>query len=170
MSPGDYSLRGGVTMNARRAAAVTALCLAVLAWGGAHEAQAQGKRSDAVVKASAAADKAGADGKQVVTVTLTIDPKYHLYANPVGNPDLESSQVVLKDGGKAKLEKVEYPPGEAVKGKAVCKYRIYRSKVAIKATVQRTRGDTGALELKVTPVTRSKGRCSLPATFKPWVR
>src|SRR5262245_44430356 len=96
-------------MIARRAAAA-ALCLATLALLGAPQAQAQGKKSDTVVKASATADKPGADGKQVVTVTLTIDPKYHLYANPVGNPDLESSQVVLKAGGKAKLEKVEYPP------------------------------------------------------------
>src|SRR5271167_4060023 len=74
---------------------------------------AQGKKSDSVVKAKATADKP-ADGKQVVTITLQIDPKYHIYANPVGNPDHESSQTVVTVGGKAKLEsvKVDYPPGK----------------------------------------------------------
>ena len=55
---------------------------------------AQPKGSDSVVKATATASKPDADGKQTVTITLTIDPKYHLYANPVGNQDFDSNQVV----------------------------------------------------------------------------
>jgi thiol:disulfide interchange protein len=152
-------------MNARCAAAAKALCLAVLALTGVHEAQAQGKRSDSVVKASVAADKPGADGKQVVTITLTIDPKYYLYANPVGNMDLESSQVTLKAAGKAKLAKVDYPPGEAVKDKVVGDYKIYKDKVAIKATVQRPSGND-PVELTVTLVACSKVSCLLPGTIK----
>ena len=41
-------------------------------------------KSDSVVKATAAAAKPDADGKQTVTLTLAIDKGWHLYANPVG--------------------------------------------------------------------------------------
>src|SRR5262249_33401290 len=55
-------------------------------------AQGGAKRSDSVVKVTAKAEpeKPGADGKQVVIVTLIIDKGWHLYANPVGPEDLSA--------------------------------------------------------------------------------
>jgi hypothetical protein len=155
-------------MNTRRATILVVLGLAALVPGTVREVHGQGKKSDAVVKASASADKPDADGKQVVTLTLTIDPKYHLYANPVGNADLESSQVLVKVGGKAKLDsvKINYPPGQVVKDKVVGDYKIYKDKAVIKATVKRAKGATGALEVSVTLVACSKTSCLLPATIK----
>jgi DsbC/DsbD-like thiol-disulfide interchange protein len=127
----------------------------------------QGKKSDAVVKAKATADKPG-DGKQVVTVTLEIDPKYHIYANPVGNADHEASQTVVSVTGKSKLEsvKVDYPAGTVVKDSVVGDYKVYTGKVTIKATVQRAKGDSSALEVAVKLQACSKTSCLLPATIK----
>src|SRR5262245_55996688 len=89
-----------------------ALVLAALA-GTTH---AQRKKSDAVVKGEAKADKAADDGTQVVTITLKIDEGWHLYANPVGNEDLADNQVSVAVKSKNKLQdvKVEYPAGTVV--------------------------------------------------------
>lgn len=154
-------------MNARRAA----LCLAVLALVGAGEAHAQGKKSDSVVKASASADKPGADGKQVVTVTLTIDPKYHLYANPVGNEDLDSAKTEVKiasKGGKLEEVKLKYPRGKEEKDKVVGNYWIYEDKVTITGLVRRAKGDTGPLEVTVKYMTCNSVTkiCLPPETVK----
>jgi hypothetical protein len=148
-----------------RRVAMLAVLAALLA--SAQVVLAQGKKSDSVVKAKAAADKP-TEGKQVITVTLEIDPKYHIYANPVGLSDLESTQTVLKVAGKAKLDsvKVEYPPGKLVKDQVVGDYKIYEGKVKIKATVQRSKNDTGALEVSIKLQACSKTGCLLPATIK----
>ena len=73
--------------------------------------------------------------------TLTIDKGWHLYANPVGNPDYVDNQVTVTLSSKTKLQdvKVEYPAGTVVKDKTVGDYRIYEGTVTIKATVHATR-------------------------------
>src|SRR5207244_2341203 len=101
----------------RPAFRIAALALAFAALAGA--AHAQLKKSDTVVKAEAKADKIGADGTQVVTITLTIDKGWHLYANPVGNADLSDNQTTATLSSTNKLQdvKVEYPEGKLVKDK-----------------------------------------------------
>jgi hypothetical protein len=128
---------------------------------------AQGKKSDSVVKAKATADKP-TNGKQVVTVTLEIDPKYHIYANPVGQADLEATQTIVSVSGKTKPEsvKVDYPPGKLIRDRVVGDYKTYEGKVTIKATVQRAKDDTGALEVSIKLQACSKSGCLLPATIK----
>jgi hypothetical protein len=132
--------------------------------------QAQGKKSDSVVKAKATAtpEKPGGDGKQVVTIVLEIDPSFHLYANPVGNEDLVTSQTTVTVTAKAKPQsvKVEYPPGEVKADKVVGDYKIFKDKVTIKATVVRAKGDTSPLEVAVKLQACDKSRCLLPATVK----
>ncbi len=144
-------------------AAALALLLAALAVG---PAAAQGARkSSQVVKAEAKADKPAADGTQTVTVTLTIDKGWHLYANPVGFEDLESNQTTVTFGGKSKPQvvKVDYPAGKAVKDKALmAEYKTYEDKAAIKATVRRAKGDDGPLEV-VVKVAACNDRTCLPA-------
>jgi DsbC/DsbD-like thiol-disulfide interchange protein len=154
------------TMTLRRIPLLAALCTALLLTT-AVTVRGQGKKSDAVVKAKASAEKPSA-GKEVVTVTLEIDPKYHIYANPVGNPDHEASQTVVSVTGKSKLEsvKIDYPAGTVVKDSVVGDYKVYTGKVTIKATVQRAGGDSSALEVAVKLQACSKTSCLLPATIK----
>jgi uncharacterized protein YyaL (SSP411 family) len=132
--------------------------------------EAQPKKSDAVVKAKVVVEpeKPGTDGKQVVSVTLTIDKGWHIYANPPGLDDLTSSQTKVSVDAKVKPKevKVDYPKGEEVVDKVVGKYRVYADKVTIKATVQRAAGDTSPLEVSVKFQACSDKQCLLPATVK----
>ena len=141
---------------------IAAVVLALGALAGA----AQLKKSDTVVKAEAKADPVGADGKQLVTITLTIDKGWHLYANPVGNADLADSQTTVSVSSKNKVQdvKVEYPEGKLVKDKVVGDYKTYEGKVTIKATVSRAKGDTEPLEVAVKVQACSESQCLLPAT------
>jgi DsbC/DsbD-like thiol-disulfide interchange protein len=151
----------------RHGLALAALAAAWMLLAGGP-ALAQGKKSDTVVKASATADKAGADGKQTVLVTLMIQSGWHIYANPVGNPDFDSTKTVVTIAGKAKLTSVNvtYPEGEVVRDKTVGDYKVYKGKVTIRATVQRASGDTGPLEAAIKLQSCSKSVCLLPATIK----
>jgi DsbC/DsbD-like thiol-disulfide interchange protein len=131
-------------------------------------ARAQLKKSDTVVKSEAKADKVAADGTQAVTITLTIDKGWHLYANPVGNEDLMDNQVSASVSSKNKLQdvKVEYPAGTVVKDKTVGDYKVYEGTVTIKATVRRAKGDAEPLDVSVKLQACSKTQCLLPATLK----
>ncbi|HKI33317.1 MAG TPA: protein-disulfide reductase DsbD N-terminal domain-containing protein [Gemmataceae bacterium] len=131
-------------------------------------AQAQLKKSDTVVKAEAKADKIAADGSQVVTVTLTIDKGWHLYANPVGNGDLEDNRVAVSVASKNKLQdvKVDYPAGTVVKDKTLGDYKIYEGVVTVKATVRRAQGDKEPLDVTVKVQACSKSQCLPSATLK----
>jgi len=147
-----------------------ALAGLALAWAllASSPVVAQPKNSSSVVKASVVADKIGADGKQNVTITLTVDPKWHIYANPVGNPEHESTQTVVTVSGKAKPTSVNvtYPAGELVKDKVVGDYKVYHGKVNIRAAVQRAAGDMGPLEVAIKVQACSKSVCLIPATIK----
>ncbi|MGL4549914.1 MAG: protein-disulfide reductase DsbD N-terminal domain-containing protein [Gemmataceae bacterium] len=121
---------------------------------------AQGKTSDSVIKASAVAKAEG--GKRAVTITLDVDPKYYIYANPIGNKEFEDNQTTVSLAGKPKLGKVEYPAGEEVKDKVIGDYRVYRGKVTIKAEVE----GAGPYEFAIKVQACSKSSCLLPATLK----
>jgi DsbC/DsbD-like thiol-disulfide interchange protein len=128
-----------------------------------------GKKSDSEVKVSAKAAKPDETGKQTITITMVINKGWHIYANPVGNPDLRSSQTVITVTAKEKLNqvKVDYPVGKVVNDKLVGNYRTYEGKVDIRATVQRARRDAGPLEVSVRFMAcHEKGVCLLPATVK----
>ncbi len=131
-------------------------------------ARAQFKKSDTVVKAEAEAGKVADDGTQTVTVTLTIDKGWHLYANPVGNEDLTDNQVVVTLTSKNKLNnvKVEYPAGIEHKDKTIGDYKIYEGTVTIKAKVTRNKGDSEPIDVSVKVQACDKSQCLLPATVK----
>jgi hypothetical protein len=142
--------------------------LALLADGAGSTAHAQGKKSDAVVKVKATADKPDADGKQTVTITLDIDKRWHLYANPVGNDEFTNAQttVTVSAGAKPEDVKIDYPAGTVLKDATLGDFKIYEGQVTIKAQVRRARGDTGPLEVSVKLQACDKGSCLLPATVK----
>lgn len=126
-------------------------------------------KTSEVVKVVAKADKPGADGSQTITLTLTIDKDYHIYANPVGNETLMSNQTLVRLTGKAKIEKVklDYPAGIQVIDKVTDdKYKVYKDKAVIKATITRAKGDTGSLEFSIRVQACSKKGCLLPETIK----
>ena len=124
-------------------------------------------RSENVVKITATAAKADADGKQVVTLTLTVDKGWHVYANPVGLDDLASAQTTVTFGKLNPAEvQIEYPKGTEVQDDVLGKYRVYEGITTIKATVRRTKGETGPLEATVKFQACTKQMCLLPATVK----
>jgi uncharacterized protein YyaL (SSP411 family) len=125
------------------------------------------KKSDAVVKVTAAADKPDANGQQTITVSIAIDPGWHLYANPVPK-DFPGIPVTLAVDGKIKPKdvKVDYPEGKLIKDELAGDHRIYEGTVAIKAKVVRAKDDTGSLELSVKVQACNKDKCLLPGLVK----
>jgi hypothetical protein len=146
--------------------AVLGAALILYASGPVH---AQAKKSDSEVDVSAAATKLDGSGKQVITVTLLHHKNWHTYANPVGNPDFANNKTVVTvfAGGKQIDAKIDYPTGRIIKDKIVGDYKVYENKVDIKATIQRSPGDNGPLEVSVRVLAcNEKGICLLPATKK----
>ncbi|HEX4589734.1 MAG TPA: protein-disulfide reductase DsbD domain-containing protein, partial [Gemmataceae bacterium] len=134
----------------------------------AGQPPAGAKRSDSVVKVTASADKPGADGKQVVKITLTIEKGWHAYANPVGNNDLTPAQTTVVVSGKIEPKSVstEYPKGKVVVDPVVGNYLVYEGTAVIKAVVQRAAGDSGPLDVTVKFQACNDKTCLLPATVK----
>jgi DsbC/DsbD-like thiol-disulfide interchange protein len=143
---------------------VAGLALAVCA----APASARGKKSNDVVKAVAEATRPDADGNQTITLTLTVEKPYHIYANPVGNDSLDDAATVVAIEAKEKPEavKVDYPPGEVKKDAALGDYKIYEGKVTIKAQVRRARGDSGPLAVSIKLQACDKSSCLVPGTVK----
>jgi hypothetical protein len=140
--------------------------IAVLAGGG--ELAAQGKKSDAVVKVTATADKPDADGNQTVTVTMTTDKGWYNYANPVNNKGLVDAQTAVKVSAKQPVEvvKIVYPAGTLKKDSVIGDYMIYEGTTTIKAQVKRAKGDSSPLEVSVSLQSCDKDSCLFPATVK----
>jgi DsbC/DsbD-like thiol-disulfide interchange protein len=156
-----------MTTTGRVLGLALAACLAWVSAG--SEAQAQGKKSDSVVKVQAEAGTANADGTVPVRLTLTVEPGWHVYANPVGQEDLAEQATTVTAGGKAKVEGVEYPPGKLVRDKTLGDYKVYENQVTITAKVRRPNGG-GPIELAVKLQACNESKCLLPATVKVPVR
>jgi uncharacterized protein YyaL (SSP411 family) len=125
------------------------------------------KRSDSVVQIKAGAAPPDDTGRQVVTVTLTIEPGWHVYANPVPR-DFPGIPVLISANFKTPPEefKVDYPPGKSVRDEVVGDHAIYEGTTAVKVAVRRAKGETGPLELRIQVQACNKGTCLLPATVK----
>ena len=134
----------------------------------ATETLAQATKSDSKVKIASKADKAGSDGKQVVTLTLTIESGWHLYANPVGNEDFDDNKTVVVAPPKSNLEvlKVDYPAGKVIKDKTLGDYKVYEDTITIKAEVRRPKDNTDPIELSLKLQACNDKSCLLPATVK----
>jgi hypothetical protein len=138
---------------------------AALSW---HAEAGGGKleKSDSKVKATATATKAGADGKQTVTITLDVVKGWHLYANPVNNEILDDNRTTVKIAAKEKVKvDVKYPAGKTIADKKE-KYDIYEGVVKIQAYVVRTMGDTSPLEINIAVSACDSKVCLLPGTVK----
>jgi DsbC/DsbD-like thiol-disulfide interchange protein len=138
------------------AVAVGWLCLSM----GPARVAAQADKADHV-KVTATADKPDADGKQVIAVTLELDPGWHVYANPAGYDLFEPEATKLKasiDGKPVEL-KIDYPRGKLIESTDI-NFRVYEKKVTIKGTLQRAKGDTRPVKVKVGfQPCNDKGQC-----------
>jgi hypothetical protein len=125
------------------------------------------KKSDSVVKIQSEADKPNAEGIQVVSIKITIDEGWHLYANPVPQdfPGIPVT-VTLDANRKSKVIQVEYPKGKSVRDAIVGDHQIYEGKVSITAKLNRAKEDTAPLELSVKVQACNKEKCLLPGTVK----
>ncbi len=103
--------------------------------------------SDQVVKIAATAEKPDAAGLQKVTITISTDAPYHVYANPSSNESCTATVVSVASGTKPEQVKVEYPEGKLVKDSVGGDYRMYEGTVTITALVKRAAGDTSPLEV-----------------------
>jgi DsbC/DsbD-like thiol-disulfide interchange protein len=147
-----------------------AVVLALLAVARPAPVAAQGTKSDSVVKLTAEADKPGADGKQVVKITMTVDDGWHTYANALPE-DFPAIPTKVTVQGKTKPEElqVEYPKGKLTVDKTLGDFHVYEGTVVIKATVTRAKDETGPLKVKVKFVackSSDKGNCLPPATVE----
>jgi DsbC/DsbD-like thiol-disulfide interchange protein len=126
-----------------------------------------GEKSDSKVKVAAKADKIGVDGKQKVTISITVDKNWYIYANPVGAEDFEdnATRVVFLKGKEKLKAKLDYPIGKT-KEVGKIRYNIYEGNVIIEATVQRAKGDAGPLTLAVDVNSCSGNTCLAPATVR----
>jgi hypothetical protein len=140
------------------------LILAALAVGFASQTGTAGGKIDPV-KVEASAVKPGNDGNTTVTVKLTIDKTWHIYANPVGHDDLAAAQttVVVKSAGQPIAAKIKYPAGTAHTDKSVGQYKIYEGNVTIEAAVPKS---DGPLEVSVKFQACDAKQCLLPKTVK----
>lgn len=144
------------------------LVAALLCEAGLPKGLAQPKKinkSDAYVKITATADKPAADGTQLITLSLAIDKGWHLYANPVGNKDLDEAATIVLFPGKIKpaVVKIDYPAGKVIKDATLGDYKVYEDTVAIKAQIKRAPG-AGPVELGVRVQACNDKFCAQTAT------
>lgn len=100
------------------------------------------------VDVTATASKPEASNQLTVSIILDIDRDFYIFANPVGNENLDELiiNVHLTVQGKPAAAKIIYPPGKIVKVKLIGDYQIYQGIVAIQAVVFRPPGNNTPLE------------------------
>jgi len=123
-----------------------------------------------IVKVTVEADKPDTDGKQTITIKLTLKKPWRVLANPVGSKELAGGETKVSIAGKSKPEvvKIDYPQGKLVNLRGTGDFRVYDDKTEIKAYIRRAKGDTEKLEVRIycVPENYKKGICLLPATLK----
>jgi DsbC/DsbD-like thiol-disulfide interchange protein len=127
-----------------------------------------GKKSDSVVKVTAKAEKPSAEGKQVIKLTMAIDKGWHVYANPIGNEDLESAQTKITIAGIEKSKfRIEYPKGKLVRDKLVGDYNVYDNEAVVTVHVDWPKDAVPTpLEISIKLQACNDKSCLLPATIK----
>jgi uncharacterized protein len=123
--------------------------------------------SDSKVQVRATAERPDAGGNQVVTLSLRIEPGWHVYANPAP-PDFPGIPTTVTVEGKNKPEsvKVEYPKGKLVRDQVAGDHSIYEGTVVIKATVRRAKADASPLGVRIMLQACNENKCLQPATVK----
>jgi DsbC/DsbD-like thiol-disulfide interchange protein len=132
-----------------------------------QEAGGKAKRSDDVVQIQVASAKADEERHAIIMLTLTIDPGWHLYANPVAKdfPGIPTT-VSVTSGANPEDVKIEYPPGRLVKDEFAGDHYVYEGRIAIRVTMPKDRPAQRPVDLSVKVQACNKDKCLLPATVK----
>jgi Disulphide bond corrector protein DsbC len=124
------------------------------------------------VRLQVGSNKPDGNGKQKITVTITMEPDFYVFANQPGDEDFLPARTILKIVGQRPLKslKITYPDGEpfAIHGPDN-HIRVYRGKVVIEAEVDRANGDSESLEVSlcVQPWNERRGVCNwVPTNLK----
>jgi thiol:disulfide interchange protein len=132
-------------------------------------AHAQVTKSDSVVKIEVDPGKIEND-KQTVTLTLSIQKGFHIYANHIGQENIAlPTEVTISGKTTPQAVKISYPPGKLEQNEFVGDHYIYERKAVIAADVRRAKGDTGPLKAAIRVQACSEGqdgKCLLPATVE----
>jgi DsbC/DsbD-like thiol-disulfide interchange protein len=145
-----------------RTAAVLSLVMALAGWS-----LAGGEKEPVKIKVESGPVNGGT---QVLKVHLDVAKPWHIYANPVENPDLEAAATVVKIDSKAVKAEVKYPKGRELKDNILGSYKVYEDKVTISVTLKRDAGSSGPLELTVRYQACDDKRCLPPKEIKQTVR
>jgi DsbC/DsbD-like thiol-disulfide interchange protein len=131
----------------------------------ALSASAQSNDSSKVVKVSIQPEASSTTEQKSFTITLEIAKGWHVYANPVGNPDLASVQtnISVKSEGTTLPAKVTYPAGMLVQDAIVGNYSTYEGTVKIKVTAPLPRNQGQAPEVVVKYQACNEKSCLAPA-------
>jgi uncharacterized protein YyaL (SSP411 family) len=124
------------------------------------------RKSESVVKVKAAADKPDAEGRQRVTLTLTIEGGWHLYANPVPKDFPGIPVTVTVEKARPEDVRVEYPAGKTVKDALLGDYQVYEKEAEIKVNVRRPKEGGAPLEVSVKVQACTEQKCLLPGVIK----
>jgi uncharacterized protein YyaL (SSP411 family) len=132
------------------------------------EAPKNPRNSSDVVTATLKTEPPAADGSRTWTVTLTVAPGWHVYANPVGNDTLRESETtvdVVIDDKRVKAAPAVYPKGTPHKDSTGAEYRIYEGTVTITASLP-PRKELPPVEVHVRVTACKEGKCLLPSVIK----
>ncbi len=120
-------------------------------------------KSDSKTQITAAADKAGPDGQQLVTITIAIEKGWHIYANKLPDDFAGIATAITVNAQSKPAVKVDYPEGTKAKDGD---YRVYEDKVTIKGHITRAKNDASPLEINVSLQACSERTCLPPTTVK----
>jgi uncharacterized protein YyaL (SSP411 family) len=126
------------------------------------EAPKTPKESADVVKAELKLGEKTAKGERPFTLTLTITPDWHIYANPIGDESLAESQteITLARGTAT----VTYPKGKPITDSSGAKYSIYEGTITITGIIPELKDDE--IELRVKVIACKEGKCLLKSVLK----
>jgi DsbC/DsbD-like thiol-disulfide interchange protein len=115
-----------------------------------------------VVKAEVKLGEKTGKGERPFTLTLTIAPDWHIYANPIGDDSLLESQteVTLSRGSTT----VTYPKGKTITDSSGAKYGIYEGSITITGTIPEMKDDE--IEVRVKLIACKEGKCLLKSVLK----
>jgi uncharacterized protein len=131
----------------------------------AGEAPKAPRESADVVKAVVKLGEKIANGDRPFTLTLTVSPGWHIYANPVGGDNLLESQteVTLAYGKTVSTATATYPKGTPLTDSSGAKYAIYEGTIAITGTIPAGKDE---IEFRVKLTACKEGKCLLQSVIK----
>jgi hypothetical protein len=148
------------------------LSAAFSTWRLLPPANAADAKMNSIVRASVTSTKPDSEGRQDVTIKLTIKEGHRILANPVQCDDLVLAQTTVTIASATKLQdvKIEYPAGKRKKLFGDVVFYIYEGEIEIKGQVKRLAGGAAPLDVAIECFPRDDARVYLPEKIKVQVK